>query len=100
MRRKVIPTSWPSCQPNISSILSITALHRIQQLAGVVSDAVLEDDFDVFDVRDASGRITLHHHEVCVLPSRNRADLILAAEKHGTVQSRDPNGLARSDPAP
>jgi hypothetical protein len=57
--------------PNIPLIFPIVTLHRIEQPFGVVPDAVLEDDFDVFDIRDASGRITLHHHEVRVLPRRN-----------------------------
>src|SRR6202165_701952 len=30
-------------------IFSITALHGIQQLFGIVSDAIFEHDFDVFD---------------------------------------------------
>src|SRR6202521_155892 len=79
-------------------IFSITTPYRIEQLLGIVSDTVLEDDFDVFDIRDASGRITSHHHEVGVFASQNRADLILAAEIDSTVQSRDPNSLDRWEP--
>jgi hypothetical protein len=56
-------------------------LHRIEQLFSVISDALLED---VFDVRDASGRITFHHREVRVLPNGNGADLILSAEINRT----------------
>ena len=48
-------------------VLAIMAFHGIQQLLRVVPDAVLEDDFYVFDVRDSRGRIALHHHEVRVL---------------------------------
>ena len=73
-------------------------LHRIEQLPGVISGAVLEDDLDVFDIRDASGWITFRYYQVRVLPGRNRADLVLAAEKYRTIQSRDPKGLDRREP--
>jgi len=54
-----------------SLIFPIVALHRIQQFIGVVSGAILEDNLDIFDIRDPSGRITFHHDEVCVLSSRD-----------------------------
>src|SRR6266568_6538306 len=90
-------TSCTMRMKNVRLIFSIVALHRFEQLFGVVSDAVLEDDFDVFDIRDARGGIALHHHEVRVLSGRDRADLILAAEKDRTVQRRDPNRLDRCE---
>src|ERR1700736_6657242 len=74
------------------------ALDGIEQLLGVIPGAVFEGDFDVFDIRDASGRIAFHDYQVRVVPDRNRADLILAAEKDSTVQSRDPNRLDRCKP--
>jgi hypothetical protein len=54
-------------------------------------------DFDVFDVGDASRRITSHHGEVRVLPDCNRADLVLAAEEDRTVRRGDANGLDRRE---
>jgi hypothetical protein len=48
-------------------ILPIPAVHRLQQLLGVIADAILEDDFHVLDIRDAGSRITFHHNEVRVL---------------------------------
>src|ERR1700730_14987203 len=79
-------------------ILSVTILHRIEQLIDVISDAVLEDNGDVFDIRDASGWIALHNHQIRVLSGRNRTDVILATEKDGTVQCCDPNRLYRREP--
>src|SRR4029077_7694879 len=71
------------------------SLHRIEQLFLVVSDAVLENDFDVFDISDTSGRITFHHHQVRILSDGNRADAIVASEEDRAVQSGDANGLHR-----
>jgi hypothetical protein len=34
------------------SVLPVVPLHRIQELLRVVADAVLEDDFDVFNIGD------------------------------------------------
>jgi hypothetical protein len=51
-----IPLSPPLT--NDPLIFPIVALNGIEQLFGVVSDAVFEDDFDVFDIRDASTRVT------------------------------------------
>src|SRR5260221_1041649 len=80
------------------SVLAVVAFHGIEQLSGVVADTVFEDDLDVLDVRDVDGRIAFHHHEIGVLPGRNRADPILAAEKARAVQRRDANGLDRREP--
>src|SRR3989442_15311419 len=62
-------------------ILPVPAPHRLEQLGPIVSHVVLEHDLDVLDIRNASGWIPLHHHQVCVLPDGNRADLTLVAEK-------------------
>jgi hypothetical protein len=42
---------------------------------------LFEDDFDVFNVGNASARITFHHYQIGVLSSRNRADVVLAPRK-------------------
>ena len=44
-----------------SLVLSVMALHRIEQLLGVIADAIFEDNLDVFNVGDASGGITFYH---------------------------------------
>ena len=35
-----------------SSILAVAAAHGIQQLPGVVADAILKNEFHIFDVGD------------------------------------------------
>src|SRR5437879_2757170 len=82
---------------NNALVLAIVSSHGIQQLLCVVPDAIPEHDFDVFDVRDAHGRIAFHHHEVRVLPDREGTDLVLAAEENRSVQSRDPDRLDRRE---
>jgi hypothetical protein len=32
-------------------VLSVTALYRIEEPSGIVADPILEDDFDVLDIR-------------------------------------------------
>jgi hypothetical protein len=52
------------------SVLPVTPFHRIQEPLRVVADAVLEDDFDVFNIGNLLGRIALDHHEVQVSAER------------------------------
>src|SRR5438105_12675449 len=73
------------------------SLDRIEQLFRVVSDAILENDLDVFDIGDVSGRITFHDDEVRILSDGNRADVIVAPEEDRTVQSGDANCLDRCE---
>src|SRR6204780_970327 len=80
------------------SVFPIVTLHRIKQFLGVVSGTVLEDNLDIFDIRYSSRRIALYHDAVPVLPRRDRADLILAAEKDGAVQRGNLNRLDRCEP--
>src|SRR4029077_4805878 len=63
------PSSFFSfCLPMIlaSSILSVSATHGVQQLLRVVTDSILENDLALFDIRNLSGRITLHHNKIRV----------------------------------
>src|SRR5882762_3926012 len=57
--RNVAARSIRNLRIPLSSIFSAMALHGVQQLRGVIADAVLEDDLDVFDVPDATRRIAL-----------------------------------------
>src|SRR5262249_16884357 len=78
--------------------LAVMAPDGIEQLLRVVTDAVLEDDLDVLDVRDARRRVALDHDQVRVLPGRDRTDLPVAAEEDRAVQRRDPDRLDRREP--
>src|SRR5438874_2432809 len=74
-------------------ILTIMALYGIEQLFRVVSSAVFEDDFNVFDIRNVSGRIAFYHDEVGILSNGDRSNLFLTSEKNRAVQSGDVNCL-------
>ena len=52
-------------------VFPVPTLYGIQKLVGVVANTVLEDDFDVFDVRNSSRRITFRYDEIRVLPDRD-----------------------------
>ena|SRR5690349_11297808 len=39
-------------------------LHTLNQLLGVVTNTIFENDFDVFDVSDLRGRVAFHDHQV------------------------------------
>jgi len=49
------------------SVLAVPPPNRLEKLLCVVPDAVLEDDFHVFDVSNLLRRIASDHHEVRVL---------------------------------
>ena len=49
-------------------------LNRLDQLLGIVTDAVLENDLDILDVEDARRRVAFHDHQVRCLADCDRAD--------------------------
>src|SRR5262245_20213838 len=79
-------------------VLAVMPLHRLEQLRRVVTHSVLEDELDVLDVGDASGRIALQDDEVRALADRNRADAACLTEVGGAVERRDPDRFDRRKP--
>src|SRR6266702_7683392 len=65
----------------------------------VVTDAVLEHDFDFLDVFDICGRISLYHEDIGQLADRQRADSIQLTEKLRAIGSGDVNRLHRREPS-
>src|SRR5436309_13271215 len=63
----------------------------------VVTDAVLEHDFDFLDVFDIRGRISLYNDDIGQLADRQRADSIQLTEKLRAIGSVDVNRLHRRD---
>src|SRR5437660_9746071 len=59
------------------SVLAVASLHRIDQLLRIVADAVLENDFNIFHVRDMRCWIAFYDYEVCILSRGDRSDLVL-----------------------
>jgi len=49
------------------SVFLIMTLHGIEQFIGVVADAVLEHELNIFDVPDPRGWIAFDDDKVCVL---------------------------------
>src|SRR5207302_7693692 len=83
-----------SAAMNISSlrirlIVSVVSLDGIEQFSCVIPHAVFKDDFDVFDVGDARGRIASHDHEIRMFPDRDRPDFVGAAKEDRAVESSD-----------
>src|SRR4051794_10166647 len=52
----------------------------VDELLRVVTNALLEDDFDLLDIAHVSGRIAVEQHEVGLLSRSDRPDLICTAE--------------------
>jgi hypothetical protein len=73
------------------------ALYGVNQFARVVSDAFLEDELDIFEVRDFLAGVSLDHHEVCALPWLEGADAVGFAQKLLSVLRGDVNGFERSE---
>ncbi len=61
------------------SVLPVSAFHRIQELLRVVADAILEDNFHFFNIRNLFRRIALDHHHIRILSRCYRADLFVPA---------------------
>ena len=51
----------------------------------IEGSAIFENDFDIFDVRDARRGITFDQHKIRTLTRRQRSDLLLATEEARAV---------------
>ena len=80
-----------------ASILSVSATNGVQQLLRVVTDAILENDLNLFDIRNLSGRITLHHHKIRVFSNGYGTNLFLSAQVNSPVQSGNFDGFDRRE---
>jgi len=69
------------------------AAHGFNELRGVVADAVLEDDLNLFDVFDIGRRVSLQHDDVGSFAGSERTNLVELAEEFGAIRSGDVNGL-------
>src|ERR1700730_6746233 len=78
-------------------VLPAASVHGLEQLSRIVSDAILEYDFDVFHISDVSGWITFHYDEVGVCSRRNGADAVFAPEIDRTVPGRNLDRLSRRE---
>ena len=65
------------------------AAHGFDELRGVVADAVLEDDLNLFDVFDIGRGVSLQHDDVGGFARSQRANFIELAEEFGAVRSGD-----------
>src|SRR5215470_3149883 len=73
------------------------AISILHQLRGIVAHTILENEFDVLNVRDPGRRIALHYDDVGLLARRERPDVIEFSEVLGTVMSGDADGLKWSE---
>jgi hypothetical protein len=73
------------------------AAHGFDELRGVVTDAVFEDDLNLFDVFDIGRGVPLQHDDVGGFAGSQRANFIELAEEFGAVRSGDVNGLERRE---
>src|SRR5262245_16187667 len=71
----------------------------LDQLRRIVADTLLEDCLDFADVSDLRGRVARQHDQVRLLPDRDRADLLCAAQVGRAVQGADLDRLERREPA-
>ncbi len=49
---------------------------RLNQFGGIVADSIFEYDLHILNSVDLLRRITLDHHQVCLLAGRNCSDAI------------------------
>src|ERR1700747_1027244 len=73
------------------------AAHGFDELCGVVTDAVLEDDLNPFDVFDIGRGVSLQHDDVGGFAGSQRANFVELAEEFGAVRSGDVNSLERRE---
>ena len=59
--------------------------YRINQPVRIEGSAIFENDFDIFDVRDARRRIAFDQHQIRTLSRRQRSDVLLATEEARAV---------------
>ena len=79
------------------SVKADLAAHGFDELRGVVADAVLEDDLNLFDVFDIGRGISLQHDDVGCFAGSQRTNFIELAEEFGAVRRGDVNGLERRE---
>lgn len=72
------------------------AAHGFDELRGVVANAVLEDDLNLFDVFYIGRGISLQHDDVGCFAGSQRANFIELAEEFGAVRSGDEAGDERA----
>src|ERR1700757_4287270 len=73
------------------------ASHGFDELLRRVTDAVLENDLDLFDVVDVFRWIAIHNDDVGGLVRCDGPDVILLAKPDGTVLGRDVDRLFGSE---
>ena len=79
------------------SVKADLAAHGFDELRGVVADAVLKDDLNLFDVFDIGRGVSLQHDDVGCFAGSQRANFVELAEEFGAVRSGDVNGLERRE---
>src|SRR5262249_19753851 len=73
------------------------ACDGVDEFLGVVSDAVFEDEVDVFDLGDFGAGIAFDDHNVSALTGFERTDALGFAEILRAIQSLDADGFERSE---
>src|ERR1700738_4550847 len=88
---------WPTGRSEAECALphADRAAHRLDQLRGVVADAVLEDGLHFLDVGDLDRGIAAHDDQVGELAGHKRADAVRLAEEGGAVGGGDVDRLER-----
>src|SRR5437867_11969940 len=72
-------------------------LHRRDQLAGIVPDAVLEDERHVPDDRRLRGQVPAQHHEIGELAALDRSQALVDAEDRRAIPGHDAHRLRRRE---
>ena len=71
---------------------------RIDQLLGVVSDAIFEDHLYIFDIVDLLARNSLDDHDVGLLAPCERSYSLVFPEKSYSILGRDMDSFEGSEP--
>ena len=69
----------------------------MDQLGGVVADAILEDDFDLLDVFDLLRRIAAKDDDIGSFSGRNRPNRCVFAQEYCAVQRSNADRLDRGE---
>src|SRR5712692_10866492 len=70
---------------------------RLDQLRRIITDAIFENEFDFFDVRDIGGGVAVNHHNVRGLSGGERADTVQFAEELRAVGRSNVDGFERRE---
>ena len=91
-------TVWPQQCAVRLLIFSDLSLHRTKDLLGIEAHTLLKHPFDLPDVFDILGNITIDDHKVGRLADFDGADLIFQSKRLRAIVRRDTDRLYRAKP--